>query len=116
MEFAYVYRSNRSHPSIVEDLLALADSYHEGFQTCMEMLMDFYTSGRSSRFALAMHGPLWELKSRSRGGQKGGARVYFAWVGQDKALLLRAEVKTDDAPTISVLNECIALLNKWRKQ
>ncbi len=52
---------------------------------------------------------MWELKTRSRGGPKGGARVYFAFTGNGEALVINAEVKDGDAPSAAKITEAAAV-------
>jgi hypothetical protein len=42
--------------------------------------------------------PIYELKPRSRGGEKGGTRVYLFLTAHDEAGLVTCEVKDGDAP------------------
>ena len=118
MQFAYVIRPGHKHYSIVEDLLDLVETKPLGVEECIKMLTDFYEQGHRSRFCFAMQGTaLHELKSTTRGGERGGARIYFVWVGEDKALLLRGEVKEagQTQPKASLINECARLYNLWRQ-
>jgi hypothetical protein len=80
------------------------------------MLSDLHENGRKSRFIKALKGyPLLELKTASRGGQKGGARVYF-FVNEDgEAVLLNCEVKTGDSPSAAKLTEALEIILAYRK-
>ena len=88
---------------IVDDLLAM--DWDER-SAAIEMLSDLKLHGLQSRFAKKMHGPLWELKTRARGGTKGGVRVYLIADGDD-LLLVRAEAKSDEAADNNIIKECI---------
>jgi hypothetical protein len=71
-----------------------------GVSTMIEMLEDLHEVGRTSRFMAKLSGgPLWELKHSSRGGEKGGSRVYLFLVSDEDAGIVNAEIKEPDAPT-----------------
>jgi hypothetical protein len=60
----------------------------------LEMLKDLHENGRDSRFLNKLTGtPLWELKPASRGGERGGSRVYLFLSGDDEAGVVNCEVK-----------------------
>lgn len=106
------------HPLVIEDLLELAyTGKQEAVDHCIEMLQDFVEYGAESRFCKTMRGPFWELKSRSRGGLKGGARVYFFWVGESyrEAALCRAEAKSGSEPDIAILNSVAEIIVAYRE-
>lgn len=116
MRFHYVYRKpDSAHPSIIEDLLELT-AQQDGLDMCIEMIEDLYHFAHQSRFVRAMHGPLAELKSQTRGGERGGSRVYFAWVGKDAVLLLTAEIKEGSAPSHHKLAESVRLMGRWKSK
>ena len=75
------------------------------------MLVDFHARDLESRFVKKLKGlPIWELKTRSRGGSKGGARVYFFLTLNPKAtatVLVNAEAKDVDAPSDTELEEVL---------
>ncbi len=49
----------------------------DALDAIITMLEDLTLYSLGSRYAQPLKGtPIWELKTRSRGGQKGGARVY----------------------------------------
>jgi hypothetical protein len=84
-------------PPFVEDLIELMTQGHQlALTEIIKMVADLKANGRSSRYLKKLEGyPLWELKSRSRGGEKGGARVYL-FIGPDSSFYLcHAEWKTD---------------------
>lgn len=113
MEFRYARHPNRleaEHPRIIEDLLDQA-----AVDSMVLMLSDLYTNGLDSRFVKKLKDlPFWELKTRSRGGKKGGARVYFAVV-DGSAVLFNAEVKTGDTPSKHKLEEAAEILLAHRR-
>jgi hypothetical protein len=105
------------HPRLIEDLLELAlTGKQDAVDTIITMLEDFHHQGFQSRFVKKLKGlPIWELKSRSRGGQKGGARVYFFVTGQNEVALVNAESKTTNEPSASKLEEVAEILLAYRQ-
>jgi len=90
-------RLEARNPLIIEELLALV---HAGrvaaVETMIGMLRDLHDHGRTSRYLRNMTGtPVWELKSQSRGGEKGGSRIYLFLTAQDEAGIVNCEVKDD---------------------
>jgi hypothetical protein len=84
-------------PPFVEDLIELMMQGHQlALTEIIKMVADLKANGRSSRYLKKLEGyPLWELKSRSRGGEKGGARVYL-FIGPDSSFYLcHAEWKSN---------------------
>ncbi len=85
-------------PPFVEDLVDLLEHGHRtALAEIVKMVADLKANGRDSRYLKKLEGyPLWELKSRSRGGEKGGARVYL-FIGPDTTFFLcHAEWKPDN--------------------
>lgn len=105
------------HPRLIEDLLELVlAGKQDAVDTIIMMLEDFHQQGFQSRFVKKLKGlPIWELKSRSRGGQKGGARVYFFMTGQREVALVNAESKASSAPSASKLEEVAAILLAYQQ-
>jgi len=118
MEFRYARHPNRleaEHPRIIEDLLELVSQDQVAVNAVILMLEDLYVRGLESRFVKKLKDlPFWELKTRSRGGKKGGTRVYFAVV-DGYAILLNAEVKTGDTPSANKLEEAAEILLAHRR-
>lgn len=88
------------HPRIIETLLAMNRAGHvEAVTECIRMCRDLRASGHQSRYAKPLrHLPgAWELKPTTRGGLRGGARVYFLWLGDGRPLLTGAEYKAPGA-------------------
>jgi hypothetical protein len=109
-----LHRPEATHPRIIEDLLDVVDG--RARKAMIEMLTDLYQRGRDSRYAEKLEGlPLWELKTRSRGGPKGGARVYFAFTRSDEALVINAEVKDGDTPSAAKITEAVAITLAYTK-
>jgi hypothetical protein len=101
------FRLSAKHPRIIEDLLELIyQGKQEAVNAIILMLEDFYIQGIESRFCKKLQGlPIWELKTRSRGGLKGGARVYFFFLENNRAVLINAEYKADTTASITKLEE-----------
>ncbi len=110
-------RLEAKHSRLVEDLLELAKSGNqEAVDTLIMMLGDFHQNGFNSRFVKKLKGlPIWELKSRSRGGHKGGARVYFFITEKDEVALINAESKVASEPSASKLDEVAEILFAHRQ-
>ena len=110
MPFAQARHPNRLQAvqtRIVEDLLEMLESHgQKPVDAIIEMLEDLHLFGRDSRYVRKMKTPLvWELKTQSRGGVKGGARVYF-FVDQDEQIIVvNAECKDGDEPSLQKLKE-----------
>jgi hypothetical protein len=88
-------RLRAKHPIIIEDLLVLElCGKQEAVSTMIQMLRDLHERGRGSRYLHKLTGtPLWELKAASRGGEKGGSRVYLFLLADDDAGVVNCEVK-----------------------
>lgn len=101
-------RPQARNPRIIEDLLAVQDP--AALKAMIDMLEDLHLHGKESRFAHKLVGlPLWELKTNSRGGAKGGARVYFTFTPHAKALVINAEVKTGVTPSEAKITEAVKI-------
>jgi hypothetical protein len=108
------------HPIIIENLLEFSENQQQSaIDSIIEMLSDLHQFGQGSRYLKKMKGNLvWELKTRSRGGQKGGARVYLFFYtpeAETSAVVVNAEIKDDDEPSeaklIEVLEVALAFKN-----
>lgn len=118
--FLYPFSPTRleaRQPRIIEDLLEVAFTRDGPVITAMiEMLTDLHKFGRDSRYVRKLKGlPLSELKTQARGGQKGGARIYFAFTANGEALLMNAEVKADDSPSEAKIREGLEILLAFRQ-
>lgn len=102
---------------VVRDLLSMRRAgQREAVTAIIRMVRDLKENGRESRYALALKGlPLWELKTRSRGGEKGGARVYFFWTSDGIPILCGAEVKEADTPSALLLKEALETFTRFKK-
>jgi hypothetical protein len=101
---------------IIEDLQALVrEGKQEAVNTLVLMLKDLHENGEKSRFIKALKGlPILELKSASRGGQKGGARVYFFYA-DNGAVICNCEVKDDESASREKLREVLKIMKAHDK-
>jgi hypothetical protein len=108
------------HPIIIENLLEFSENQQQSaIDSIIEMLSDLHQFGQDSRYLKKMKGNLvWELKTRSRGGQKGGARVYLFFYTPEtetSVVVVNAEIKDDNEPSeaklIEVLEVALAFKN-----
>lgn len=99
----YVRHPNRpkaKYPRILETLLTMNQSGKSVAVTeCIRMCRDLWQQGRDSRYAKPLRylPGAWELKPTTRGGIRGGARVYFFWLSDGRPVLTGAEYKQPDA-------------------
>jgi hypothetical protein len=117
MPFLQARHPNHSaseHSILVENLIEMALSgRQEAVDAIVEMLADFHVFGVNSRFAQKLKNtPIWELKTRSRGGLKGGARVYF-FVVNDELIVVNAEYKTGSDPSPQKILEVMIVLKAY---
>jgi hypothetical protein len=106
-----------THPRIIEDLLEMIqNNQQESVNSLIAMLQDFYTNGRKSRYLEKLKDlPIYELKTRSRGGQKGGARIYLFLTNNNEAVIVNAELKTGKQPDQHKLEEVATILLAYRQ-
>lgn len=92
-------RLEAKHPLLIEELLELVEGgRQEAVDAIIAMLEDLYLHGRESRYFRTLKGlPLCELKAASRGGVRGGSRVYFFLNDRDEAIIVNCEVKAGEA-------------------
>jgi hypothetical protein len=88
------------HPILIEEMVAMAKSGRKRpISAIIKMVKDLKENGRASRYLVRMGSyPIYELKTRARGGQTGGTRVYLFLTDEGEAGLVTSEVKDDDAP------------------
>lgn len=93
-------RLDARHSIIEDEFIDLnLDSKNRAVTTMIGMLRDLHQNGRNCQFIKPLKGlPLYELKPNVRGGQKGGARIYFWLLPDDAAGIVNCEVKENDAP------------------
>jgi hypothetical protein len=99
-------RLNAKHPLLLENLLEFAESgLQNAVDSSIEMLSDFHQHDLQSRYLKKFMGlPFWELKTRSRGGVKGGVRIYL-FIATNTAYCVNAEIKPSSQPDAAKLEE-----------
>jgi hypothetical protein len=107
------YNPNRldaKNPRIIEDWLELIKAGQQlAVNAMVEMMADLHQNGHKSRFIKSLKGlPLLELKTTSRGGEKGGSRIYF-FFAESEAVICNCEVKVDDTPSSTVFKEALTM-------
>ena len=104
------------HPRVIEDLLEMIQNNQQAsVDSIILMLEDFYQNGRASRYLEKLKNlPFFELKTRARGGQKGGARVYLFLTSDDEAVIINAEIKAGNQPSSQKLEEAAIILRAYR--
>ncbi len=126
LEPRYPNRLDALHPRIVEDLLEIAHTgHHEALNALILMLEDLTQQGLDSRFAKTLkRTPIWELKTRSRGGLKGGSRVYWFPLevsmehnesSETFAVIVNAEVKAGNTPNPLKLTEALEVYLAFKR-
>jgi hypothetical protein len=115
-------RLDATHPRIIEDLLELIENNRQdAVDAIITMLEDFHARDMESRFVKKLKGlPVWELKTRARGGPKGGARVdFFLTLNPEteaaEAVIVNAETKDGDTPSDAKLQEVLEIALAFRK-
>jgi hypothetical protein len=83
------------HPILIAEMLALRkQGKRQAVSVIIAMVRDLRQHGRASRYLVSLKGsPIYELKPKARGGEKGGARVYLFLTEHDEAGLVTCEVK-----------------------
>ena len=105
-----------AHSLVIDDMLELISQGHtEALSEIIEMLSSLHKDGRGSAYVRTLKGnPFCELKSTARGGQKGGARVYFWFLDNGDAAVVNCEYKEPDAPTSTAkIRTCLAVYNAY---
>ena len=75
------------------------------------MLADLYQHGRASRYLVPLKlSALQELKPASRGGIKGGSRIYLFITEHDEAGIVNREVKSGDSPDPQKLKQALRVI------
>jgi hypothetical protein len=110
-------RLSDQHPVIIEEFLELAVTGKTGALSMMiAMLADLYEHGRDSRYLAKLKQlPIHELRSASRGGLKGGARIYLFFLANGDAGIVNCEVKEDDSPEPAKLEVALEVLVAYRR-
>jgi hypothetical protein len=109
-------RLSAQHPILIEEMLVLeAVGKQPAVSAMLEMLKDLHENGTNSRFCWKLKGsPIWELKTASRGGEKGGARVYLFMLGQHDAGVVNCEVKAGDSADVEKLRAVLEVVIAYR--
>ena len=109
------------NPIIIEELLAFeAAGTQDGVAMHIKMLKDLFEYGRASRYVVKVKSlPIWELKSASRGGEKGGARIYLFMIGSGEsepdAGIVNCEIKEADEPDAAKLETVLEVLDAFQR-
>lgn len=116
---AYPYfpdRLENQHPPLIEDVIDLKYAgHHDCVAQMIRMIADLGINGIDSRYYKAFGGPIAELKSRSRGGDKGGARVYLFRGSNDTFFLCRAECKSENEADAVLLADTAEIATAYRR-
>lgn len=102
---------------IIDEFLGLVElGKIDALSTMVAMLDDLYRHGRDSRYLEKLKKlPLYELKSASRGGEKGGARIYLFFLANGDAGIVNCEVKEDRSPDRAKLESALEVLVAFKK-
>jgi hypothetical protein len=105
------------NPLFVQDLIFLKQhGYVQTITEISKMVAALKEQGSDSGFLKKLTGtPILELKSHSRGGQKGGARVYLFEGPEDSFLLCRAEWKQGNSPSQLLLEDTAYILEAFKQ-
>lgn len=105
------------HAIIIDELLALGeDGKQRGVAMMIKMMRELHEQGRSSQHLVKLKSsPIWELKSTSRGGEVGGARVYLFLLQGDGAGIVNCEIKEDNAPNIDTLRVVLTVIAAYQQ-
>lgn len=81
----------------------------------IRMMRDLYENGDDSRYLSGMKGYSFrELKSQSRGGLKGGTRIYLFITEHNQAGIVNCEVKEGDSPSITKLKTVLKVIEAYK--
>jgi hypothetical protein len=102
-------------PPFISDMRTLAKERKLlGMRAIGKMLKDLLINGTSSRYLNGITGyPILELKTTSRGGEAGGARVYLYRADDQEFHLCAAEVKPGTATNIELLKRTAYIAWHW---
>ncbi len=118
IEARHPNKPTAEHPLIIENLIEISQANHqEALNSIIQMLEDLVQNELESRYAKTLQGtPIWELKTRSRGGIKGGARVYWfpLQIFEENmavlvAVLVNAEIKPEKNVNPNKLQEALEI-------
>jgi hypothetical protein len=120
-------RLEAKHPLLVEDLIEMRrERQHDALLEIGKMVAALKKLGLDCGFTKKLHGsPIYELKTHSRGGQKGGARAYFFRAPKDVFMICHAECKpnkdanedllADTAYILEVFENDVPIFPSWMK-
>jgi hypothetical protein len=108
-------RLDAKHPLLVEDLIQMRrEKQLDALLELGKMVAALKALGLDCGFAKKLHSsPIYELKSHSRGGQKGGARAYFFRGGKDDFMICHAECKPDKEANADLLSDTAYILEAY---
>ena len=108
---------NAKHPLLIEDLIELETTgHHQCVTQIIKMIADLHENGTESRYLKKMRGAFLELKTASRGGDKGGARVYLFKAAQQTFYLCRAECKSSSEADALLLYSTLEVLRAFQNK
>ena len=115
----YPYEPNdiSGYPPFIEDLLNIRDAGQtHALRAIGGMVRDLRQQGTVCRYLKALTGyPILELKTRARGGETGGARVYLYRADDTEFHLCAAETKQGDTPSRILLERTALIALAWHK-
>ena len=115
---AYPYHSDdleQLNPPLIQDLIELEATGHQAcVSQIINMIADLKTNGGDSRYLKNMSGPFLELKTASRGGDKGGARVYLFQTAPETFYLCHAECKKASEASAVLLFQTLEIIKAHR--
>lgn len=107
----YPDKLNATNPPLIEDLIELeATGHQQCVSQIINMIADLKTNGTDSRYLKKMRGAFLELKTASRGDDKGGARVYLFKAAKQTFYLFRAECKIGNEADALLLFSTLEIL------
>ncbi len=108
---------NAKHPPLIEHLIELEFTEHQQCVTqIINMIADLKTNGSDSRYLKKMKGPFLELKTASRGGDKGGARVYLFQTAIETFYLCYPECKTGNDANAILLHKTLEIIRAFQNK
>jgi hypothetical protein len=104
-------------PPFISDMRTLAsERKHMGMRAIGKMLKDLLTNGTSSRYLTGIIGyPILELKTTSRGGEAGGARVYLYRADDQEFHVCAVEIKPGATTNPELLKRTAYIAWHWRE-
>lgn len=107
--------SPRGKPYIIEDFDSMPE---DAVKECRKMIKLFEADGHNCCYIkhlshLKNPPPILELKSRIKGGVKGGSRVYFFWY-DGSAVLCAAETKRGKKADLKLIERVVSIYREGR--